>query len=350
MQDLRAFRKPGLKVKRQLLMAMVAVLMAIVPVSAEAADFKGKQVKVLIGFGPGGGYDQYGRLIAMHIGRHLPGNPAVTPQNIPGGGSLVVAQKIYAQSPKDGTEWGIVARDLITAPLTQPSMRSQFDGTKFSWLGSPDSETNLCIANATSGITSAQDLLNKQLLVAATGYGSGSYVYPTVLNGLVGTKFKVVTGYPSAVEAFLAMERREVEGACDSYSSIVRKSGQAIKEGKIRVLFWAGTPIPEVKDLPHVTSLVTKPEDQQLLEFMYATQTFARPFIAPPGLPSPIYTTLKNAFAAMLRDPQTLADAARQNMEIRPASAEETLEMVRKVYATPQTLVDRMSALLKAGR
>jgi len=330
----------------------LAVVLALTtaPSSAQVADFKGKQIRLLIGYAPGGGYDQYARLIAAHIGRHLPGNPKVVPQNMPGGGSLLVAQRIYAQSPKDGTEWGAVARDVITAPLTQSSVRNLFDGSQYSWLGSPDSETNICITNASTGIKSAQDLLTRELVVGATGTGAGSYIYPVVLSGLVGAKFKVVSGYPSSTEAFLAMERHEVEGACDSYSSVIRKSAQAIKEGKIRILFWAGYPIPEVKHLPHVTTLVTKPDDQRLLEFMYAGQTYARPFIAPPNLPAPIHVALKDAFAATLRDPQTLADAARQKLEVRPVGADEIAAIVRKTYATPQPVIDRMSALLKEGK
>ena len=128
------------------------------------------------------------------------------------------------------------------------------------------------------------------------------------------------------------------------------KDAQAIKDGKVRILFWAGYPIPEVKEFPHVTSFVTKPDDQKLLDFMYAGQTYARPFIAPPELPGAIHAVLKDAFAATVRDPQLLADAARQNLEVRPVSADETADMVRKAYATPQALVDRMSALLKAGK
>jgi tripartite-type tricarboxylate transporter receptor subunit TctC len=346
----RRMHPMGRSAKDKIMLALASVLLAGAPANSQPVDFKGKQIKVLIGMGPGGGYDQYGRLVAAHIGRHLPGNPTVVPQNLPGGGSLLVAQKIYLQSPKDGTEWGIVARDLIIAPLTQPNMKNAFDGSKFSWLGSPDTETNICIVNASTGITSAQDLLTKELVVAATGLGSGSYIYPTVLNGLVGTKFKVVTGYPSAVEAFLAMERHEVEGACDSYSSVIRKSGQAIKEGKIRVLFWAGTPIPEVASLPHVTSLVTKHEDQEMIDFIYGPQTFARPFIAPPNLPAPVYTVLKAAFAAAIRDPLLIADAAKQGMDLRSASAEATAEMVQKVYATPPEIIERMSSILRDGK
>src|SRR5262249_19451786 len=235
-------------------------------------------------------------LLAPHSARQRPGNPTVLQQNVPVGGSLLVAQKIYAQSPKDGTEWGIVARDVITAPLTQPNVAKLFDATKYSWLGSADFETNICIANASTGIKTPQDLLRTELVVGATGPGAGSYIYPIVLNGLVGTKFKVVSGYPTSTETFLAMERHEVEGACDSLSSIMRKSAQAIKDGKVHVIFWAGHESPEVKDLPHVTSFVTKAEDRALIDFMYAGQTYARPFVAPPDLPGPIHNVLADAF------------------------------------------------------
>ncbi len=335
--------------RRLIIFAATLGALFLAPANSQTVDFRGKQIKVLIGYGPGGGYDQYGQLVAAHIGRHLPGNPTVLPQNMPGGGSLLVAQKIYTQSPKDGTEWGILARDVITAPLTHSSVGPLFDATKYSWLGSADTETNICIANASTGIRSPQDLLTTQLVVGATGPGAGSYIYPIVLNGLIGTKFKVVSGYPTSTETFLAMERHEVEGACDSFSSIMRKSAQAIKDGKVRVIFWAGYEIPDVKDWPRVTNFVTKPDDQELLDFMYAGQTYARPFVAPPDMPVPIRKVLADAFVETLTDPQTLADAGRQNLEIRPVGADETLETVKKAYATPAPLIDRMSAFLKNG-
>jgi len=337
-------RTPGL-----LLAGLAALLLAPLPTLAQTVDFKGKQIKLLIGFGRGGGYDQYGRIVAAHMGKHLPGSPTLVPQNMPAGGSVQAANRIYIQAPKDGTEWGIIARDVILEPLTKPGQGTMFDATKFSWLGSPDTETNVCIANASSGIKTAKDLFDKQLILGSTGVGTGTYIYPIVLNGLIHTKFKVIDGYPASTDVFLAMERHEVEGICESYSSVMRKDAQAIKDGKILILFWAGHPLPDLKDVPHVSTLVSKDEDKQLLDFMYAGQTFARPFVAPPNLPPAVYKVLKDGFAATLSDPDFLADAQRQKLEIKPVGADETLEVVKKAYATPKPLIDRMAAILKGG-
>jgi tripartite-type tricarboxylate transporter receptor subunit TctC len=338
-----------MRIAKLLLAGLAGLLLAGPPAAAQTVDFKGKQIKLLIGFGPGGGYDQYGRIIATHIGKHLPGNPTVVPQNMPAGGSVQAANRIYVQAPKDGTEWGIIARDVIVEPLTKPGQGTMFDATKFSWLGSPDTETNVCIANASSGVTSTKDLFDKQLVLGSTGVGTGTYIYPTVLNGMIHTKFKIIDGYPSSTDVFLAMERHEVDGICESYSSVMRKDAQAIKDGKIVILFWAGHPLPELKDIPHALSLVTKDEDKQLLEFMYAGQTFARPFVAPPNLPPAIYKVLKDGFAETLKDPQFLADADKQKLELKSVDADEVLEVVKKAYATPKPLIDRMAAILKGS-
>lgn len=330
-----------------LLAGLAALLVVAPPAIAQTVDFKGKQVKLLIGFGPGGGYDQYGRIVAAHIGRHLPGNPTLVPQNMPAAGSVQAANRIYIQAPKDGTEFGIIARDVILEPLTKPGQGTMFDATKFSWLGSPDTETNVCVANASAELKTAKDLFDKELVVGSTGVGTGTYIYPVVLNGLIHTKFKIIDGYPASTDVFLAMERHEVEGICESYSSVMRKDAQAIKDGKILILFWAGHPVPELQNIPNAASLVSKPEDKQLLDFMYAGQTYARPFVAPPNLPPAIYKVLKDGFAATLADPQFLADAQKQKLEIKPVNADEVLEVVKKAYATPKPLIDRMAAILK---
>lgn len=333
----------------RLLFGFALLVCSIASVAAQPVDFTGRQIKMLIGFGPGGGYDLYGRLLARHIGRYLPGNPTVVPQNMPGGGSLFVARRIYAQSPKDGTEMGIVARDAITSPLISTDGENAFDATKFSWLGSPDSETSVCVANAASGVRTGRDLLSKELVVGADGVGTGTFIYPTILNGLVGTKFKIVNGYTSSNEIFLAMERREVEGSCESFSSVMRKSSREIKDGKIVVLFWGGYPQPELKSVMNISEFVTDPDDRKMVDFMYSGLTYARPFIAPPGLPDAVYKVLKDAFAKSLEDAELRADAAQQKLEIRPVSAEETAAIVKRAYATPKAVIDRMGKILKDG-
>src|SRR5262245_28046922 len=179
--------------------------------SAQAEVFAGKTVQMIIGFGPGGGYDLWGRTVARHIGKHLPGKPQVIPQNMPGAGSFVATSHLYNVAPKDGTTLGIIARDAALGPLTgAPGAR--FDATKLSWIGTPTKETNVCIAFHTAKVKTAQDLFTHELIVGDTGPGTGTRAYPKALNELIGTKFKVVGGFPSSADVFLAMERGEVEG------------------------------------------------------------------------------------------------------------------------------------------
>ena len=202
----------------------VAVLAALTfagatPAAAQGDALAGKSVQMIIGFGPGGGYDLWGRTVGRHIGRHLPGNPNVVPQNMPGAGSYAAASYIYNVAPKDGTVLGIIARDAALGPLSGAT-GARFDPIRLSWIGTPTKETNVCIAYHTAQVKTVQDLFEKQLIVGDTGPGTGTRSYPKALNELIGTKFKLVGGFPSSSDVFLAMERGEVEGICESLDSI----------------------------------------------------------------------------------------------------------------------------------
>ena len=213
--------------------ALLVAAMLMAGVNAAAAQpFAGKTVTMVIGFGPGGGYDLWGRTVGRHIGKHLPGNPSVVPQNMPGAGSYVAASHIYNAAPKDGTVMGIIARDVALGPLTgAPGAR--FDATKFSWLGSPATEHNVCIANSTAAVKSANDLRDKELVLGDTGPGTGTRSYPKVLNDLLGYKFKLVSGFRSSADVFLAMERGEVDGICESLDSIHNRKPDWIPQKKV---------------------------------------------------------------------------------------------------------------------
>ena len=196
---------------------------------ARKTCFAGKNVTLIIGFGPGGGYDLWGRLVARHIGKHLPGNPTVVPQNMPGAGSYVAASHIYGAAPKDGTVFAIIARDAALGPLSgAPGAR--FDATKMSWLGSPTREHNACIANATAKVKTAERASRQELILGDTGPGTGTRSYPKVLNDLLGYKFKLVSGFRSSADVFLAMERGEVDGICESLDSINQRKPDWIAE------------------------------------------------------------------------------------------------------------------------
>jgi tripartite-type tricarboxylate transporter receptor subunit TctC len=223
----------------KLAIAALGTLMVLgaMPAGAQPAaePFAGKNLSLIVGFGPGGGYDLWGRTVARHIGKHLPGKPAVVPQNMPGAGSYVAASHIYNAAPKDGTVLGIIARDAALGPLSgAPGAR--FDATKLSWLGSPTKEHNVCIAFHTAQVKDVKQLRDTQLILGDTGPGTGTRSYPKVLNDLLGFKFKLVSGFRSSADVFLAMERGEVDGICESLDSVNQRKPDWIASKTVNVL------------------------------------------------------------------------------------------------------------------
>ena len=188
---------------------------------------------MIIGFGVGGGYDLWARTVAQHMGAHLPGNPTLISQNMPAGGSLAAANFLYEVAPKDGTVIGLIGRDAPLAPITGAS-GARFDPTKMSWLGTPTKETNICIAYHTAAVKTVQDLYDKELVMGDVGPGSGTRAYPKALAALLGMKFKLVSGYPSSADIFLAMERGEVQGICESLDSVESRRPDWISSSRSR--------------------------------------------------------------------------------------------------------------------
>jgi tripartite-type tricarboxylate transporter receptor subunit TctC len=332
-------------------LAFVAAAAALGAASAwaqPAADsLAGKTVSLIIGFGPGGGYDLWGRTIARHIGKHLPGTPSVVPQNMPGAGSYVAASHIYAAAPKDGTVFAIIARDAALGPLSN-APGARFDATKMSWLGSPTKEHNVCIANATAKVKNVQDLKQNQLVIGDTGPGTGTRSYPKVLNDLFGFKFKLVSGFRSSADVFLAMERNEVEGICESLDSVEQRRPDWISKKVVNVLLQAGEGSPpELKDVPNVLDLAKSQEDKQLLEYLYAGQNIGRPFVAPPDLPPAQLKMLRDAFDATMKDPEFAADVKRNKFSLEPEDGAHLAKLIANIYATPKPIIERVSNLIK---
>ena len=307
----------------------------------------GKPLTVLIGFGPGGGYDLWGRLLARHMGKYLPGRPNGVPQNMPGAGSLTVANYIYSVAPKDGSMIGIFARDAALAPLTgQPG--SRFDPLKMSWIGSPTVETNVCIANGNARAKNISDLKQKELIVGDIGPGTGTRAYPLALADILGMKFKLVAGFPSSVDVFLAMERGEVEGICESLDSVLSKRPDWIANKVVNVLFQGGVaPNPGLADIPYIVDLATTQAQRDEIRFLYAGQGIGRPFIAPPDLPPARLNMLRAAFDRVMKDPEAMEDARKQKLDMDPRSGAQLQALVESIYATPRPIVERIGALIK---
>jgi tripartite-type tricarboxylate transporter receptor subunit TctC len=322
---------------------------ALAPVLAQSGGepFAGKTVTMVIGFGPGGGYDLWGRTLGRHIGKHLPGKPTVVPQNMPGAGSLIAANHIYSAAPKDGTVLGIIARDAALAELTG-LQGARFDARKFTWVGSPATETNVCISYHTSKVKSAKDLFEQELIIGNTGPGTGTYTYPKALIGLLGMKFKSIGGFPSSSDVFLAMERGEVEGICESLDSVSGKRPDWIETKKVNILFQAGTePNPHLKDVPFIIDLAKAEEDKQALRFLYAGQGIGRPFVAPPDMPADRAKMLQDAFNATMKDSEFIADVKKQQLELEPQTGPQLQALLEKLYATPKPVIEKVSQLVK---
>jgi tripartite-type tricarboxylate transporter receptor subunit TctC len=331
-------------------LGFAAVLLAGVatPASAQKSGyFAGKTVQMIIGFGPGGGYDRWGRILAAHLGKHLPGNPTIISKNMPGAGSFVAAGHIYNAAPKDGTVIGIIARDAATGALMGQT-GAQFDPEKITWLGSPTTEKNVCISYKTAKVKTAQDLFKTELIIGDTGPGTGTYTYPKALDGLLGMKFKLIGGYPSSSNVFLAMERGEVEGICESLDSVDGKRPDWIRTHTVNVLFQSGTERdPEIKDAPLISELAKTTEEKQALNFLYAGQSIGRPFVAPPNLPANVEKMLRDGFDATMKDPAFLAEAKKHKLDVAPISGDKLEALIKDLYATPKPLIKKVADMIK---
>ena len=329
-------------------------LFGALPAAADAvADFyRGKTVTLQIGYSPGGGYDIYARQLARHIGRHIPGNPSIVPQNIPGAGSIKLTNAIYNSAPRDGTVFGAIGREHVTSPLLGVK-GVMFDSTKLNWIGNLDSAASLCVAWHTSPIRKIEDLLQREMVVGGTGPGSTTVTLPTALQRVLGYKFKIVPGYPGGSDITLALERGEVEGRCAwSYASLKGTQADYLRNGKIRVLTVATLKrIAELPDVPAVAELARTEEQRQILELILASQTLARPYVAPPAVPADRLAALRAAFDATVKDAKFLEEAKRQNLELDPMTWQEMTAAIGRLYATPKPVVEAAKkAMSRTGR
>jgi tripartite-type tricarboxylate transporter receptor subunit TctC len=329
-------------------LALLSLWFLAAPASTQPAGYNaGKQVKMIIGLGTGGGYDLWARMVARHIGRHLPGNPTVISQNMEGAGSFRAASYMYSQAPKDGTVMALIARDASLGPITG-NPGAQFDPTKFSWLGTTTTETNVCIAYKTAPVKTVQDLLEKELMVGDNGAGTGTGNYPKALNQLLGLKFKIIRGYSSSADVVLAMERGEVEGYCESLESVIGKRPDWIASKTVNVLFQGGVrPNPDLKGVPFINDLAKSEDDRRAIEFLYAGQGIGRPFFAPPELAPNVLKMLRDAFNATMKDPEFVAEAKQRNLTLEPENGEYMQKLINRIYATPKPIVERVANLIK---
>ena len=346
------------RVAAPMLFAGVAVVMATTtsgPASAQtvAEFYAGKQVSLLIATTPGGGYDAYGRLLARHLNRHIPGQPALVAKNMPGAGGLTAANYLYSRAPKDGTEILTVQNGLAFEKLFQtlsPDGRNaMFDATKFGWIGSMTQTVFVTVTWHDAPVKTLAEATTKEAILGASGTSSDSHVLAVLSNNLLGTKFKIVHGYAGANEVSLAVEKGEIHGeAGKDWTTLTATRPQWIKDKKINILVQMGMKAhDDLKGVPMAIELARTPIDRQVMEVVFAKYGMARPFMAPPGTPPDRLAALRRAFDATMQDAVFLAEAQRLSMEISPVSGADVQLLVSRIMGTPPDLADRAREALK---
>lgn len=320
------------------------------PAAALAEFYRGKTVTVIVGYDPGGGYDTYARTLAAHIGKHIPGSPTVIVENMPGAGSIKATNHLFTAAPKDGTVFGTFGRGLPASELLGETA-VQFKSTQFNWIGSMNDEVSICIVRSDSKTKTFQDTFTNTVRIGATGPDDDTGFFPRFLNGLLGTKFNLITGYKGGNDVNLAIERGEVEGRCGfSWSSLVSTREQWLKDKFITILVQMSlNKHPDIpKDVPLIMEFMKDADQKQLAEVVFSRQTMGRPFAAPPGVPAERVKALRDAFDKTMKDPEFLAAANKAKQELNPKGGEEIQKIVEKIFQTPQPLRDRLKALLAA--
>lgn len=334
--------------------ACVAVIVtaALSPASAQPAasprggDFyQGRQVNLLIGFGPGGANDVWARTLAKHMSKHIRGNPTIVPQNMPGAGGLKVTNYLYTAAPKDGSTFGLVNRGIPLEPLFG-GKGVQFDPMKMNWLGSPDKDTTVCAARKDAPVKTMRDLFAKELVVGATGSGADTAIYPEFFAELLGMKFKTIKGYAGSKEISLAMERNEVQGICLAFDSLSRQP--MYQQGQLNILLQAALKkdpgVPAT--VPLATELAKTEADRQALNLFLSRVALGRPFVAPPDVPRDRVEQLRAAFNATMRDAEFAAEAKKQRLNVDPITGQELAQTIADVYKTPKDVVKRVADAL----
>lgn len=311
--------------------------------------YAGKTINVLVGGTAGGGFDTISRIMANHLGRHIPGNPNFLVRDMPGGGGLVVANHTYNVAPKDGTTIAYVG-PVVVQPLLSPNdKRIQFEAKKFTWVGSLGVTHSILFAWYKTPFKTAQDLFQREMVVGGTGAASTTDIYPKVLNAVLGTKFKLITGYQGSKETLIAIERGEADGRFNSWDSMKTTSGSWIRDGKIRVLLQAATKRHrELPDVPTALELAKTDDQRQALEFLFLPADMGRPIAAPPGIPADRKTILLDAFAKLVKDKAFLADAKKAGLEVDgPMTGAEVVKTVEQIYATPKDVVEKVAKAMQ---
>jgi tripartite-type tricarboxylate transporter receptor subunit TctC len=318
---------------------------------ATGAVAQQRDMVIITSSGPGGGYDAYSRMFARYMSRHLPGNPTIIVNNMPGGAGIRAANYLYTIAPKDGTTIALIDRGIQTAPLLYGAeSRAQFEATKFHQLGSVMQETGMIVLSTKSPVNKLDDMRKMEIIVGAQGPEQDPAMYPRLLNQLAGSKFKIVYGYKGQPEVFNAVEKGELHGLFMSGWSgngrayVLDKMGK----GEMKLLMQlAKVRDPRHPDIPTILEAVESPADKQIVEILLARLALGRPFIAPPGVPAERVQILRTAFRKSVEDPELIAEAQKTRLAIDPIWGEQAQEIIESAYRTDPAVIERIRKIIK---
>ena len=315
-----------------------------------AGDFyRGKTVSIIVGSGAGGGFDTTARLVARHIGRHIPGAPTVIVVNMPGGGGLVAANHVFSAAAKDGTFIGLFHEAQMMNQLTGGE-GVNFDLRQFNWLGSSYDDPNVCLVRTDAPVTIFKDMIGRSMpvVVGGTGPGSNTYDAPRVLAAATGANLKAVAGYPTTNEVRVGVERGEIQGMCLGWESVQSASGAWLKDGYARVFVQNGTARhKDLPDVPLALEFARDEESKMLLRLVDAPGAMAKPFALPPGVDASRVRVMREALLATYRDPAFLEEARAMNLEFQPKDADQIQQILNDVLATPPEVAARYRQIIQ---
>lgn len=314
--------------------------------------FKGKQISLVVGSSAGGGYDTYARLLARHMGNHIPGSPAIVVQNMSGAGSNRAAGYIYSVAPKDGTAIGAIFPGAVLQPLLGDASLPH-DPSKLVYLGSANSDVYVCYVRSDAPVKSFKDVLSQELIIGASNPGATTYDLPLLLNNILGARFRIVTGYPGSREITLALDRGEVQGACGiGWTGIETLHPEWFAKDTVRVLVQLsnkGHGDLNKRGVPRAADFARTEDDRKAIELVYSQGIFGRPYVLPPGVPAERVAALRKSFLLALNDKSLRAEADKMRLDIEPIEGGELQALIAEIYATPKHLVDRARQAL-AGK
>jgi tripartite-type tricarboxylate transporter receptor subunit TctC len=348
---------------KTILKAATALILTATALPAQAqapADFyKGRTIQVVVGYGPGGGYDVYARVLARYFGKYMPGTPQMVVQNMPGAGSLVAANYLYNVAPKDGTSFGAFARNIPLISVLGGNASVKYDARKYTWLGSASSyeeDSYLMWVRKDAKVKSLADIQKpggEPVVLGGTGEGATGNDVPIILREALGLNIKQIVGYPDSNAIFLAIERKEVDGRTTDLSSVRTNRPEYLKPDSVMTTFMQfgrATRHPDFPDVPTARELAKDAKSRELIELTELPYVLSRPYVAPPGLPADRAAALQKAFMDMWKDPDLLAEAEKLGIGITPIDGKAVLALIDKIAATPQVQLDRVRTLLDEGK